>query len=508
MGIAWRDAMSTGVTGLDNDHKNLIAMINGVEQALSGFIPSTIGKLFDDLMAYVEAHFAREEKVMSALNFPEIEAHHKLHQDLAAKAHLLESKFKAATTDDERRKVGTVLNSFLQEWLVNHILKEDLKLKSLVPARPEPQKPVVQQSWGEVPAANPKQTVAQSWAYAEVPRQGAETHKADKHQDIEYALPPELQRLLKRIEYKVTPLPEPEGGFESFDKLCEAAINRRIGKVLVFFQRYNPELDRVLPQFFLSSPEFAEKFHAAVVKFIFPTIWESRQIRVLSTSFDWANSNTETFWTHVSKQLQQVLLEGWRSGWDNLKLIEVKKPDGTRVMQVKPEMKELREMLAPSTPEAYDLPKLSNREIDTFKSLLDPANDWWDMLNRAWATCQDLYEQEKDPRVFQQKAREGAFRDNLLAAFNRYPEEWVDFLLLACHRTFPRLSSSFLNGFTRNLGRSEAEREVHMPYTIRYLRQVAEHPNILRMERDAEEEWEAQMQVLSDYIKGRMPPER
>ena len=536
MGIAWRDAMSTGVPGLDNDHKILIGLINDVEQALTSTVPNAVGKTLEDLLSYIEAHFAREEKVLAALSFPELDYHRQLHRDLIASTHALDAKFRTAKSDDDRRKIGVSLGNFLQEWLVSHILKEDLKMKPLVPVRPEaaPKAPV-QQSWNDpVPAPKMAPAPQQSWgdappAKAAAPAGGggvAVAHKAvpnpvppkpmenplrpttqvakvERQQDIEYAVPPELQRLLTRSEYVTAPLPEPEGNFESFEKLCEAAINRRIGKVLIFFQRYNPAIDRVLPQFFLSSPEFAEKFHAAVLKYIFPTIWESRQIRVLSTSFDWASCDTEAFWMHVSKQLQQVILEGWRAGWDNLKLVEVKKPDGTKVMQVKPEMKELREALAPSTPEAYDLPKLGNREVDTFKSLLDPAVDWWDVLNRAWQTCQDLYEQEKDPRVFQQKAREGALRDNLLAAFNRYPEEWVDFLLLACHRAFPRLSSAFLNSFTRNLGRNEAEREVHMPYTVRYLRQVAEHPEIAKMERLAEEEWEEQMQMLSDFLKGR-----
>ena len=487
MAIAWRDAMSTGIAGLDNDHKQLIALINGVEQALSGASVSTVGNSLTELLDYVQAHFEREEKVFTALNAPELEAHKKLHQDLAAKAKVFDSKFRMAKTDEDRRKIGSILQAFLQDWLVNHILKEDLKIKPLVPKRPAPQ-----------PAQTPQQ-----WALER--DKIADARKADRNRDIEYSVPPELERLLKRIEYVLPDVAPPESGFESFDKLCEAAINRRIGKVLTFFQRHNPDVDRVLPTFFLASPEFAEKFLAAVTKLVFPIIWESRQIRVLSTSFDWANSDTEAFWIHVSKQLQQVILDGWNSGWDNIKTVEVKKPDGTRVQQVKPELKELREMLAPSSPEAYDLPRISNREIETFKSLLDPAEDWWDTLNRAWQTCHDLYEQEKDPRVFQQKAREGALRDSLLAAFNRYPEKWVDFLLLACHRVFPRLNSAFLIGFTRNLGRNEAEREVHMPYTVRYLRQVAEHPEITRREKQEDLEWEEQMQMLTNFLKGRAP---
>lgn len=498
MGIAWRDAMTTGVAGLDADHKHLIGLINAVGDALGGKNSVTIGKALVELQKYVELHFAREEKVFVALNLPEIEAHRKLHRELTAKVQVLDAKFKAAESDVERQKVGMVLNNFLQEWLVSHILKEDLKIRPFVSERPR----------SEQPRAAPKP--AQSWT--DSPSNGGQEPEApppkiDRNHDLEYSLPPELQRLLKRIEYVIPDVPPPEGGFDSFEKLCEAAINRRIDKVLIFFQRYNPEVNRVLPPFFLASPEFAEKFHEVVVKFVFPTIWESRQIRVQSTNFDWANSDTESFWNHVDRPLQLVILAGWQAGWENLKLVSARKPDGTPVIQVKQSTKELREMLQPSTPEAYDLPKIGNLEIDTFMSLLDPAEDWWDLLNRAWQGCHDLYEQEMDPRVFQQKARDGALRDNLLAAFNRYPENWVDFLLLACHRVFPRITSRFLESFTRNLGRNAAERQAHMPYTMRYLRQVEARPDLVRIERDEELKWEEEMQTLRNFLKGRTAKE-
>jgi len=479
--------MSTGVPVLDGEHKRLIAMINKLGEAMAESTHAQVEHALSGLMNYVTVHFANEEKVFSALGFPNLEAHQKLHAAFTAKVHLLDEKYEAAATDEERLRIGTILYNLLQDWLVNHILKEDLKVKPLVPNRPN--------------QAAQHSKPAQEWIQERAGMPKDQAPKVDRNRDIEYSVPPELERLLKRIEYVVPDIPEPEGGFESFDKLCEAAINRRIDKVLIFFQRHNPSVRRQLPPFFLASPEFAEKFHQAVVKFIFPVIWESRQIKVLSTSFDWANSNTEDFWKYVSKQLQQVILEGWNVGWDNLKLVEVKKPDGTLVYQVKPELKELRELLQPSSPESYDLPRVNNRDIDTFKSLLDPAEDWWDMLNRAWQTCHDLYEQEKDPRVFQQKAREGALRDNLIAAFNRYPEQWADFLVLACHRVFPRFSTAFLESFSRNFGRNEAEREAHLPYTMRYLRHTYEHPEIARNEQREEDEWKEQMQMLSDYLK-------
>ncbi|MBI3444256.1 MAG: hypothetical protein HY055_02545, partial [Magnetospirillum sp.] len=417
--------------------------------------------------------------------------HKKQHEVLAMKAKVLHDKFKAATTDDDLKTCSQVLIRVLTDWLVSHILKEDMKYKPFIPKKAPPP-----------PAAGPVVEM-----YSGLPAKDDEAERKARREarnrDVEYELPPNLAHLLKRLDYVVPELPEPAKEFESFDKLCEAAICRRIDKVLVFFQRHNPDVKRQLPQFFLSSAEFAEKFQKAVIKFIFPTIWESRNIRMLATSYEWQADDADSFWEHVTKPLEDSILLGWNQGWDEMKLVEVKKPDGIKVWQVKDETKALREMLAPSDPSVYDIPKIGNREIETFRSLLDPKNDWWARLNHAWRICHDLYEQEKDPRIFQQRARDGALRDNLLNAFAKFPPEWGDFLVLACHRVFPRVSSAFLESFVANFGTSESQRELHVPYTVRYLRQVKEDPDIWLNERHAEEEWQAQMKELGNYLAHR-----
>ncbi len=490
--IAWRDAMSVGSPALDADHKKLIELLNLAEEWVSRESWPQVGAVIDDLMAYVRDHFAREEAVQAAIKFPEAEAHKKHHETLTMKARVLHDKFKAATTDDSRKTCGAVLIKVLNEWLIDHILKQDMKFKPLIPKKVPPPAPL---PGSELQTGLPQQSEAEILAERKARREARE-------KDVEYELPPNLAHLLKHIEYAVPELPPPAKGFESFEKFCEAAICRRVDKVLIFFQRHNPALTLELPPFFLASPEFAEKFRQAIAKFIVPTIWESRQIRLLATSFNWAEEDTDSFWEHITRPLEQCILQGWIQGWDDLKLVETKK-DGARVFQVKDNTKALREMLTPSSPSAFDIPKITNREIETFKSLLDPANDWSEYLNRAWRSCHDLYEQEKDPRIFQQKAREGAFRDNLLNAFNKFPPEWVDFLVLACHRVFPRITTAFLENFARNLGRTEAEREAHIPYTIRYLRQARENPDIFDRERYEESEWQAQVKELSDYLANR-----
>ncbi len=491
--ILWRDAMSVGSPALDADNKKLIELLNSAEESVSGESWATVGAVIADLQVYARDHFAREEAVLAAIKYGDLEAHKALHASLSTKARLLGEKFAASATDDARRTCGAVLTKVLNEWLIHHVLKHDMKFKPLLPKKVPSAVPV---SGLSPPTGLPPPTQAEQDAERRA-RQEA------RNKDVEYQLPPNLAHLLDRIEYVTPELPPPATGFESFDKFCEAAIWRRVNKVLVFFQRHNPSLALELPPFFLASPEFAERFRDAVGKLIIPIIWESRQIRMLATSFNWADEDTDSFWDHVTKPLEQCILAGWAQGWDDLKLVEVKRSDGTRVMQVKDNTKALREMLLPSTPAAYDIPKVGNREIATFKSLLDPANDWSVYLNRAWRICHDLYEQEKDPRVFQQKAREGAFRDGLLNTFDSFPPEWTDFLVLACHRVFPRITTSFLESFARNLGRTEAQREEYIPYTIRYLRQAREHPDITLRECGEEAEWQAKMKELSDYLADR-----
>jgi hemerythrin-like metal-binding protein len=492
--ITWREAMSVGSPALDADHKKLIELINLTEQWGERQVWPQVAAITEELMAYVQDHFRREEAVQAAIKFPDAEIHRKGHDALGAKTRLIHDKFKVATTDADRQTCVQVLGKVLNDWLIDHILKQDMKYKPFIPKKAPHHVPLApSQGSGVIEVVDDDSA--------------RRARLAARDKDIEYELPPHLAHLLKRLEYAIPDLEPPARGFDSFEKLCEAAICRRIDKVLVFFQRRNPAIKMELPTFFLASPEFAGKFRAVVSRLIFPTIWNSRQIRLLATNYEWKEDDTDSFWQQINRQLAQAILAGWTEAWTELKLVEVMKGD-QKVFQVKDATKQLREMLAPDEPESYDIPKIGNREIETFMSLLDPANDWWETLNRSWRICHDLYEQEKDPRIFQQKAREGALRDNLLAAFNRFPPEWVDFLVLACHRVFPRITTSFLEGFSTNLGRSEAEREAHIPYTIRYLRQARDIPQIKLRERQEEEEWRAQMKTLSDYLAHREPAEK
>ena len=192
----------------------------------------------------------------------------------------------------------------------------------------------------------------------------------------------------------------------------------------------------------------------------------------------------------------------WATAWDSIKPVEVHRGD-IKVHQVKSSTKELRELLQPLVPGDYDMPRVGTPEIELFKSLLNPSKDWVEELNQVWSQFHYLYEQELDPRVFQQQAREGALRDNLLSVLPKIPEAWGDFVVLLCHRVFSRMNTKYMERFVRNFGTNEEKQTDRMPYLMRYLHQARDRPEIRKRERRDEAAWRDQVNELRRYLTGR-----
>ncbi|OIQ88120.1 hypothetical protein GALL_300120 [mine drainage metagenome] len=332
----------------------------------------------------------------------------------------------------------------------------------------------------------------------------AEEKTASSDDDEFYYLPPNLAHLLKHVEY-TSPAPlEPMQKFETFRQLYETAIINKINNTLVFFHKQCDSTFRDLPRPFILSPAFSKNLQKAIEALIFPHIDSNHQVHILTPGVDWTNIDTQTFWTNRNTQLvRRKIRQLWARAWDELKLVKTAGEDGVAIAQIKENTKLLRSLLAPTTEDEYDIPRIANREILFFESMIDTPEDWLDSMNAIWQRCQDLYEQEIDPRVFQQKAREGALRDNILLACKEFPEQWGDFLVLLCHYVFPRISTRFLEQFTASLGTTDALREQRMPYLMRYLRLARINPKIKARELKEEEAWRSQSLELRNFLTGR-----
>jgi hemerythrin-like metal-binding protein len=477
MSIAWRDTMSVNDPHLDHQHKLIINTLAVLEKGRTQRNSAAIFTVFSNLLPYFKKHFKEEEEFFDRINYPQRDWHKSVHQGLIQEAEKIYGLFARAPDDESRFAAATMLEGFIQDYIFGHMVKEDIKARPFTRIDPSSDISVV--------------------VLHERSEEAYRQRRQRRDSDIEYHLPPHLEHLLKRIAFDVPELAPPQGDFETFQALCESAIFRRLDRVLLFFQRRNTEMRRELPPLFLLSHHFRPKFQAAIRELIFPTLWQSRQVRLAAASLDLSGIDNESFWTRIEPTLRADISYWWGETWRNMRpVMGRREADGRTVLKIRDNLKRLRDMLQPDEAEQYDMPKVAQQELNLFASLLDTDVDWWEKLDLAWKIFVDLYEQEKDPRVFQQKAREGALRDAMLESFDKFPSEWLDFLLMCCHANFPRVTSMFLGKFTTNY----SNREALFPYTMRYLDMIAGRSDVRHREMEAEAEYQRQREELRVFL--------
>ncbi|MES0372316.1 MAG: bacteriohemerythrin [Mariprofundaceae bacterium] len=125
--ITWDDTFSVHNAEIDEQHKQWIAIINDLYNAMDsekGISKRAIIQALKAVDHYTRFHFADEEAFMLRVNYPEYEAHKKLHEAFL--------KVVGEYMDDierERVIIDEVM-SVLTKWFPKHILKEDKKLSS------------------------------------------------------------------------------------------------------------------------------------------------------------------------------------------------------------------------------------------------------------------------------------------------------------------------------------------------------------------------------------------
>ncbi|NFV79496.1 bacteriohemerythrin [Magnetospirillum aberrantis] len=133
MSIAWRDAMSVGDETIDADHKHLVDLINAFEIAIAGQIDhKKVARVLLGLVEYTGEHFAREEELQLAIRYPYHESHRRSHRDVLRKLSDIVGVYTKAPAGPARDHMVRDLANFLKEWLVDHIIQSDLRMKPYV----------------------------------------------------------------------------------------------------------------------------------------------------------------------------------------------------------------------------------------------------------------------------------------------------------------------------------------------------------------------------------------
>jgi hemerythrin-like metal-binding protein len=124
--IVWNESLMTGVGVIDEQHQILVNMINDAHDKLGkNNGRSALEEIVRDLMSYALYHFDTEEELMHGYQYPEgeRELHALEHRAFSTKVANLQLDLKQG-----KLIARNDLLAFLNGWLVNHILKVDMKL--------------------------------------------------------------------------------------------------------------------------------------------------------------------------------------------------------------------------------------------------------------------------------------------------------------------------------------------------------------------------------------------
>lgn len=119
--IEWQDNYSVKVKLFDEHHKQLIKIINQLDQHIKeGKSLKELEKCFSKLIEYTQIHFDSEETLLAQYKYPGIHDQENEHRAFVDNLKQLRHAFKEDVGDIEHQVL-----EFLQNWLVHHILKSD-----------------------------------------------------------------------------------------------------------------------------------------------------------------------------------------------------------------------------------------------------------------------------------------------------------------------------------------------------------------------------------------------
>jgi hemerythrin len=122
--IAWRDEFSVGVESVDQEHREMIELINGLDSAMAQdadciTVISTLGEIY----ARISAHFALEEKFMRETRYPQFPEHKGDHESL-----LDQLRDIMDGVEDEGGYDEAELSAALSDWFTVHFRTHDALL--------------------------------------------------------------------------------------------------------------------------------------------------------------------------------------------------------------------------------------------------------------------------------------------------------------------------------------------------------------------------------------------
>lgn len=130
MYIQWKNEYCIGVPRVDEQHQQLISLINALYQKIGPDTkPQDVWGLLDGFNRYADTHFSTEERIARDSNVPidDLNAHKARHESYRDR---MVSFRRDLENNDKRAPVQ--LMAYLSTWWLSHILVEDMELGRLI----------------------------------------------------------------------------------------------------------------------------------------------------------------------------------------------------------------------------------------------------------------------------------------------------------------------------------------------------------------------------------------
>lgn len=129
MDINWSDRYAIGHALTDAEHQALFALAREFAAATD---QKTLQSLFMQLYKHTREHFAHEEALMRTINYPDYRAHMEQHNRMISRL----NEISAQIGKNQHRHEA--LESWVNDWVVQHIAHADTKLESYLKAAAPP----------------------------------------------------------------------------------------------------------------------------------------------------------------------------------------------------------------------------------------------------------------------------------------------------------------------------------------------------------------------------------
>lgn len=119
--IQWNSSFSVNVKELDDQHQQLIKLLNELNDAMQvGKGKDVLDKIITGLIGYIRTHFATEERYFERFGYPDSQSHIAEHREFEEKVAEFKKRY-----DEGRLGLSIQLMKFLSSWVVDHIKNKD-----------------------------------------------------------------------------------------------------------------------------------------------------------------------------------------------------------------------------------------------------------------------------------------------------------------------------------------------------------------------------------------------